>query len=462
MEIGSAAINILIDTWEGHLTPPEVASLADRASRGRDPNMVRAAAELALSCLPHAHALNPNEIQRALIQCKEQSREMLERACLAVESAAKGGGVYPEVLFDVAKRWYELYEEAMLGHAAPSSAAMAAVVTQAQQVPQALVPVNIAPAQQMVVENNNSPPMMQLVPCQQMAPGAGPAAVAVSVAQPGQVAPQQVTAAPVQVPVPQLQYNLPPPPAHPHQLAHQYMAAPYSYVQPMAPNFGHHYSQPHIPLQTHSIHPSYLATYPYQNQAAFSNVQHLQNMHANAATLYQAGHFRPPPPTAVQVAYTTQASPLAAMQNRPQHAHMQNKFNQVQLDTGAVPTTQVIVMTTQSNINAANPQSQQQQQPQQLQPQHQENLPAQNSAQMNYLLSAYRVGMLAMETLARRVHDDRPQTKYARNPPYGEDVKWLLSIAMKLGKDDHSMCFNVGFLSVYERPPRADTPAINL
>lgn len=42
--------------------------------------------------------------------------------------------------------------------------------------------------------------------------------------------------------------------------------------------------------------------------------------------------------------------------------------------------------------------------------------------------------MLAMETLARRVHDDRPQTKYARNPPYGEDVKWLLAIAVKLGK----------------------------
>lgn len=30
--------------------------------------MVRAAAELALSCLPHAHALNPNEIQRAILQ----------------------------------------------------------------------------------------------------------------------------------------------------------------------------------------------------------------------------------------------------------------------------------------------------------------------------------------------------------------------------------------------------------
>lgn len=44
--------------------------------------------------------------------------------------------------------------------------------------------------------------------------------------------------------------------------------------------------------------------------------------------------------------------------------------------------------------------------------------------QFRYLLSAYRVGMLAMDTLARRIHDDRPQAKYARNPPYGEDVKW--------------------------------------
>lgn len=52
---------------------------------------------------------------------------------------------------------------------------------------------------------------------------------------------------------------------------------------------------------------------------------------------------------------------------------------------------------------------------------------------MKYLLAAYRVGMLAMETLARRVHDDRPQAKFARNPPYGEDVKWLLSISRKLG-----------------------------
>ncbi|XP_026677845.1 zinc finger SWIM domain-containing protein 8-like [Diaphorina citri] len=109
MELGTPAILFLIDTWEGHLTPPEAASIADKASRGCDPNMTRGAAELALSCLPHAHALNPNEITRAILQCKEQSDLMLEHACLLVENAAKGGGVYPEVLFQVAKYWFELY-----------------------------------------------------------------------------------------------------------------------------------------------------------------------------------------------------------------------------------------------------------------------------------------------------------------------------------------------------------------
>uniref|UniRef100_A0A8C4WVP5 Zinc finger, SWIM-type containing 8 n=1 Tax=Eptatretus burgeri TaxID=7764 RepID=A0A8C4WVP5_EPTBU len=118
MEIGSAALNILVDCWDGHLTPPEVASLADRASRARDANMVRAAAELALSCLPHAHALNPNEIQRALLQCKEQDSQMLEKACIAVEEAAKGGGVYPEVLFDVAHQWHWLFEQTLGGSSA--------------------------------------------------------------------------------------------------------------------------------------------------------------------------------------------------------------------------------------------------------------------------------------------------------------------------------------------------------
>ena len=78
---------------------------------------VVAAAELALSVLPHAGALNPNEIQRAIQQCKEQSNNMLEKACYAVEKAAHGGGVYPEVMFEVARHWHHLFEK----HAPASS-----------------------------------------------------------------------------------------------------------------------------------------------------------------------------------------------------------------------------------------------------------------------------------------------------------------------------------------------------
>ena len=44
------------------------------------------------------------------------------------------------------------------------------------------------------------------------------------------------------------------------------------------------------------------------------------------------------------------------------------------------------------------------------------------------------IGMLAMETMGRRINDDhRNYVKYAQNPPYGDDVKWLFKIAKKLG-----------------------------
>jgi len=47
--------------------------------------------------------------------------------------------------------------------------------------------------------------------------------------------------------------------------------------------------------------------------------------------------------------------------------------------------------------------------------------------------SSSRVGMLALENLGRRISEDRPQMKFARNPSYGDDVKWLLNISKKLG-----------------------------
>ncbi|UYV61045.1 ZSWIM8 [Cordylochernes scorpioides] len=262
MEIGTAALHFLMETWEGHLTPPEVASLADRASRGRDPSLVRAAADLALSCLPHAQALNPNEIQRALIQCKEQSGELLERACLAVEAAAKGGGVYPEVLFEVAKKWYELYNEGVSGE---------------EPVPRPPV-------------TTEAPIMMENV-------------------------------------ITTVQIACPPPPVS-YTLAYPAFGGPYL---------------AYVPATT---------AYQYGTLAYYPSTHH---------------HLRP--------LYPPSTSP----------------------------------------------------------PRPSPHSPGVNQQRISYLLAAYRVGMLAMDTLARRVHDDRPQAKYSRNPPYGEDVKWLLAIAKKLG-----------------------------
>lgn len=46
----------------------------------------------------------------------------------------------------------------------------------------------------------------------------------------------------------------------------------------------------------------------------------------------------------------------------------------------------------------------------------------------------FRVGMLVLEILLRRVYDDRLQIKYVRNLFYGEDVKWFFGIVVKLGK----------------------------
>lgn len=45
---------------------------------------------------------------------------MLEKSCMTVETAAKGGGVYPEVLFDVARQWFSLYQKVYTSDSASS------------------------------------------------------------------------------------------------------------------------------------------------------------------------------------------------------------------------------------------------------------------------------------------------------------------------------------------------------
>ena len=74
--------------------------------------MQRAAAELALSCLNHCYSLKANDIRNALVQCRDYSPAMLEKACNAVEISALETGrdrPIPEALFETSKQWEWLF-----------------------------------------------------------------------------------------------------------------------------------------------------------------------------------------------------------------------------------------------------------------------------------------------------------------------------------------------------------------
>lgn len=400
MEIGAPAISFLIDTWEGHLTPPETAGMADTASsRGWDGNMVYPAAELALSVLPHAAALNPNEIQRTILQCKEQSDQMLERACITVEKAAKGGGVYPEVLFQVAKYWYELYLRNTPGG-------------------------ELEPEEQHDYFNVN---LMSLVDSsnelqlQQQA----------SVPPPGpQQNPQQPYPPPQQIPLAQI--GLPAYPYAPFPCQQIYQNIPYHaanqmqmYISPTQfpyppPPQAHvnnpsaPYVQPQMPPQYPMGHPQ--APQPYQPMPCPNGPQQFSQMPLQVNV--------PPPPN--------QSGQLSgAMQyfgNPPPVGIPQGPGAMSQPGAPNMGRQQPPPMVVFPNTNASSGMN--------VRHRHQFS-----PTQLRYLLQAYNVGMLALETLARRVHDDRPQAKYARNPPYGEDVKWLLRISKRLGTQYlHQFC----------------------
>ncbi|KAK3713144.1 hypothetical protein QZH41_010056, partial [Actinostola sp. cb2023] len=311
MEIGSTAIQLLIERWESNLTPSEVASIADRASRSNDPTMVRAAAELGLSCLHMAHTLNPGEIQRALLQCRDEDTQLLDRACQAVESAARGGGVYPEVLFDVARHWHYLHEQSQTTTSRShkdNSRNRGSQTSRAQQ-------------QQPSVPSSTSSVNLYL---------------------------------------------------HSH------------------------------PLDGHSTFnsvppPPYLTAEQYVQTQMHHQVQHLMNQGSyNSGTSYRPNN---------------QASYGYSFNSRQLHA---NQF-QISSSYGGLPppyqTSNPAVCQLSSRA-----------------------LNQQQGGQVSYYLNnAYRVGMLALESLARRTPDDRPNVKYSRNPPCSDDIRWLCSLSARLG-----------------------------
>uniref|UniRef100_H3BWF9 Zinc finger, SWIM-type containing 8 n=1 Tax=Tetraodon nigroviridis TaxID=99883 RepID=H3BWF9_TETNG len=408
MEIGSAALNILVECWDGHLTPPEVASLADRASRARDPNMVRAAAELALSCLPHAHALNPNEIQRALVQCKEQDNVMLEKACMAVEEAAKGGGVYPEVLFEVAHQWYWLYEQSVGG----------------------------GPGQQREVTGRcganggpgRRPPETT---CSMLDSGGsmeaqGMAAVTASVT---------ATAVVPVISVGSTIYQSHPLPGQPMAHPHSQALHPYTTIQAHLPTvcspqyLGH--TLQHVPRP--AVFPVSGAAYPQGMHPAFIGAQYPFSLAAGPQ----------PPMTATAVTFPGVPVPsMTQIAVHPYHSESGLPLSTTVAESGVhlagsppAPAVQAIPpLSSQpsSLISTTFPAEDEQ---------HSQPISTQG---LHYLHSAYRVaGMLALEMLGRRAHNDHPNN-FSRSPPYTEDVKWLLGLAARLAGVNYVYQFCVG------------------
>ena len=363
MEIGATAITFLIGTWEGHLTPPEAANIADRASRGRDNLIVSAAAELALSVLNQAHALNPNEIARAILQCKEQNDSMLEKACCGVENAATGGGVYPEVMFDVARHWFDLYKR----HAPPGS------LSRDDDSPPA---------------TNRPPPSVEALPIVTQPPASISHSVPSSLPSfpLGQMNQMNMQAA-----FPLLIQGYPGI-TTPNLPLHMYVGPPPHHI-PLVPGVPSSIAGPgagivgQFPGLHHNLHG--LQMFPNVTEAgprfniAGGPLFHL-SLPGNVPGLPMAPLL--PTPPAQGVALLAHPPPSASpLQPPPAH------------------------------------------QPAQA------HVTGNGLACQKYLISAYRVGMVALETLGRRVSEDRPQTKFTRNPSYAEDVKWLLGVAKKLG-----------------------------
>ncbi|XP_044068969.1 zinc finger SWIM domain-containing protein 8 isoform X2 [Siniperca chuatsi] len=396
MEIGSAALNILVECWDGHLTPPEVASLADRASRARDPNMVRAAAELALSCLPHAHALNPNEIQRALVQCKEQDNVMLEKACMAVEEAAKGGGVYPEVLFEVAHQWYWLYEQSVGGGSGPqreTSGRCGANGGSGRRLPESSCGVLDSGV-------NMESPGMATVTASVTAAAVVPVISVGSTIYQSHAMPGQAM-------------------AHPHsQGLHPYTTIQAHLPTVCTPQYLGHPLQ-HVPRPT--VFPVSGAAYPQGMHPAFIGAQ------------YPFSVATGPQPPMAATAVTFPGVPVPSMTQiavHPYHTETGLPLSTT-VAVGSVhsgPTIQAIQGASLPSLSS---------QPGSLvstpfpaeDEQHSQPISQQG---LHYLHSAYRVGMLALEMLGRRAHNDHPNN-FSRSPPYTEDVKWLLGLAARLG-----------------------------
>lgn len=409
-EIGFPAICIMIECWQSHFTPSECAKLADRVSRGRDSMAVKAAAELALSTLRFANVMELNEIQRALIQCKEQSAEMLQRGCILVEHAVKDAtsSNLLEILFTVAKRWDELFLE-----------------SNKQQSPAGLsfqqnIPASFAEAANFF----NSQPASGMNQMNFQFDSFGS-----SQNRPNFVPPNsfQNHIMPMQPPLVGLASQNSAP--NLQSLANQGVQSGQQ-AQPNT-NFGNlPMNMMHSGANTQSspFLPMYMQAQVQQQPPQAQNPAQVQPLaQLIQQNMFQApnmGQFMPPPPNANQTVAVA-AAVLASYMNTNQknQANTQNNFQ----NPNGMNLNQLNQMFSYQQFLM---QQQQASQPpvQQLPMNLSENI---DMISMKHLASAFRVGILGLEALPKRL-DGSHQIKYRQSPSYADDVKWLWEVAIKL------------------------------
>uniref|UniRef100_F1KPY7 Zinc finger SWIM domain-containing protein n=1 Tax=Ascaris suum TaxID=6253 RepID=F1KPY7_ASCSU len=457
IEIGCAAIKIVERVWETHLTPTEVAALADKASQSRDPGMVEAAAKLALSVLPKAYALTAAESQKALHQCKEQSSEMLEKACKAVEQAAEKDGVYPEVLFKVARHWYDLFCES------DTKTQQAVNATLPSQPPVAHFPPN-GNGTTTQPQTDNPPPQMHQGFC-------GNTAMMPIPMQYAQMPHTQ------QIPFQQPPYyRFPPQHAHPAGISHRpavFIPSANTAQQQLIIPYGPRGSLAGsaLPMNTSvtvaptgSAQPTALGLLASCSSGASSRSLHVSHSAPNLSPM-QAVQIsrRAPPPSMPQSGLhaTTQQQRTATATAAQLHASIGGDHTvQVPTVSGPPPPHHHHMAASNSMMHYAQmmPQTSHLVQPgAQVGAMHHGAPPSSvvplfhHQAAMNpaiaapggmivgdprmvKLVHAHRVGMKALETMGNRNHDDnRSYAKFSQNPAYADDVRWLFSIAVKLG-----------------------------
>ena len=399
-DLGYAAICILIECWQGRLTPSECVALADRVSRVRDNMAVKAAAELALSSLKFANFMSLTEIQRALIQCKEQSTEMLQRACIIVENSVRDANSTNllEILFTVAKRWDELFVESVrsTGNQRQST------VSNIEPSPGVELPFANSLLNQNLFElinqntNTNFPieALNSIIQQQQQ----------------------------------QLNNN-----------NNNNNSNNNSFTQPNHGNFYPLYMQPSQIIQGSQLNNNISAPFatPTGNNGTIQNNQtncfnpssYLNNNNANS--------FQQVPSSSnnnfnSNVFFNPNSTNIYQFNNNNNNANnIQNNNNNT---ANNIHNTMSYQQQQQINYqqNYFMQQQQQHQQPPQqpTQPINFHSLEAIDETAMKHLNAAFRVGMLGLEALPRRVDG---QIKYRQSPLYADDVKWLWEVSIKLG-----------------------------